>query len=282
MKNKKIKKYYSIILIVIISVLLLLFSVIIKDKRTLTLYEKIVKDSTLTVNRIINKPINIINKKIKQYNTKQNLYKKYEKLSKKYKKVELMEAKYEEAKKEINDLKQLLELNSTLSESKYLNATVITRNIGYWYNNIIIDKGEQAGVKKDMAVINDDGLIGMVVKTSTLNSTVKLLTSNDTNNKISIKIKIDEDNYLYGLLTGYDKKSKCFIIEGIADNTEIPIGSLVTTTGLGQNFPSGILVGRVESISTDNFDLSKTVLVRTSVNFDNLDYVTILKKEDNE
>ena len=193
-----------------------------------------------------------------------------------------METKYEEAEKEIKDLKKVLELNNTLSESSYMNATIINRNIGYWYNTITIDKGEKDGVEKDMAVINNDGLIGIVTKTSKLNSTVKLLTTTDTNSKISVKIKVGEDNYIFGLLVGYDKDKKSFIIEGIANNTEIPISSMVTTTGLGNNFPSGILIGRVDKITKDNFDLARTVLVKSSVDFDNINYVTVLKKDENK
>ncbi len=278
----KYKKYYPIIVLVILSIMLLLFSNIIKDRRKLTIVEKVFKDTTLSINTLMMKPVNLINDKIKEYNSKQKLYKKYEKLSEKYSKVELMETKYEEAKKEINDLKKTLNLNNTLSESSYMNATVITRNIGYWYNNITIDKGKKDGIEKDMAVITNDGLIGVVIKTSNLNSTVKLLTTTDTNNKISVKIKIGDNEFLYGLLTGYNKKKKCFIVEGISENTDIKKGSMVTTTGLGNQFPSGILIGRVESISKDNFDLARTILVRSSVDFDDISYVTVLKKGENK
>ena len=281
-RNRRIKKYYVIIILLIISILLLIFSFIIKDKRNLSIIEKTIKDTTLSINKTINIPINYIDDKIKEYKSKHKLYEKYEKLIKKYDKVKLMETKYEEAEKEIKDLKKVLELNNTLSESSYMNATIINRNIGYWYNTITIDKGEKDGVEKDMAVINNDGLIGIVTKTSKLNSTVKLLTTTDTNSKISVKIKVDEDNYIFGLLVGYDKDKKSFIIEGIANNTEIPISSMVTTTGLGNNFPSGILIGRVDKITKDNFDLARTVLVKSSVDFDNINYVTVLKKDENK
>ena len=279
MRNKKIEKRYIVILIlIIIAVFLTFFSYIIRDNRKLFFIEKGIKDTCLFINKIVNIPINYIDDKIKQEKSKQKLYEKYKKLEKKYQKVELMKAKYEEAEKEIKDLTKVLNLNKTLSESEYLNATVVTRNIGYWYNKITIDKGSTSGVKKDMAVITKDGLVGVVINTSNFNSTVKLLTNDDTNNKISIKIKIGENDYIYGLLVGYKKEEKAFIIEGIANNKEIPISSTVTTTGLGNNFPSGVLIGKVKKISKDNFDLARTVLVESSVDFDNLNYVTVLKK----
>lgn len=190
-----------------------------------------------------------------------------------------MTAKYEEAKKEINELNKVLNLNKSLSQNSYLNAMVITRNIGYWYNTITIDKGKNNGVEKNMAVITNKGLIGNVVSVSNYNSTVKLLTTEDINSKISVKIRINNKKFIYGLLTKYNKKNKTLNIEGIAENTNIPINSFVTTTGLGNSFPSGILIGKVKKITKDNFDLARTVRVESSVNFDDISYVTILKKE---
>lgn len=258
-----IKKKYLIILLICI---IMLFS------------QSIIRDSILTVNRLINKPIHLLDDKIDQIRINNKVYKKYKKIKKQYKKTELLKAKYDELKKEIKELKKVLKINKSLSESEYLNASVITRNIGYFYNELIIDKGSNDKVHKNMAVITDDGLIGIINKTSKLNSTVKLITTEDINNKISVKIKVDND-YLYGLMVGYDKKSKCFIVEGIADNKEIPKESTVTTTGLGSDIPSGILIGKVKKIKKDNFDLSRTLLVKSKVNFDNINYVTILKRK---
>ncbi len=274
----KNKKYYSLLILITISIIAFLFSYIISDKRNLSIVEEIVKDAGLTINRLANKPIDYIDNKIKEYQTKDKLYKKYQKMTKKYQKVELMESRYDETKKELDELKKILKLNNTLGENEYLNATVVIRNIGYFYNELTIDKGKHSGIQKNMAVINDDGLIGIISKTSNLNSTVKLLTTSDINNKISVKIKINDDEFLYGLLVGYDEKEKSFIIEGIADNKDIPINSMVTTTGLANDIPSGILIGKVYKIVKDNFDLSRTLLVKSNVDFDNINYVTVLKK----
>ena len=61
---------------------------------------------------------------------------------------------------------------------------------------------------------------------------------------------------------------------------KIPKGSIVTTTGMGDIFPSGIMIGKVKSIKTDNFDLAKTVIVEGTVDYDDLNYVTVLKRKD--
>ena len=49
---------------------------------------------------------------------------------------------------------------------------------------------------------------------------------------------------------------------------------------MGDTFPSGLLVGHVKRVTTDNFDLSKVAIVESSVDFDEIDYVSVLKRKD--
>ena len=165
-----------------------------------------------------------------------------------------------------------------ISEYEEVNATIISRNLGYWYNTVIIDKGSKDGIKKDMAVTTAEALIGKVIKVSRNNSTIKLLTSSDINNKVSVQIKVD-NNYIYGILTSFNEKEGSYIIEGISDTKNIKIGNLVSTTGMGNIFPSGILIGEVIEIEKDNFDLEAIIKVKPSFNIDNFNYVKVLRKK---
>ena len=127
-------------------------------------------------------------------------------------------------------------------------------------------------------MINNDGLVGKISKVSNYVSVVKLLANENTSDKISVKIKI-KDKYIYGLISKYNAKDNTYTVEGISENVEIPTKSDVVTTGMG-DFPSGLLIGHVKSFTTDNFDLSRVVVVESSVDFDSLDYVTVLKRKD--
>lgn len=272
------KKYIIFIVVIVVALVLGITNAIIMNKETLSPVEQAIKDATLAVTKIVYKPVEFVKNKIDEYQDKQDLYEKYQELEKKVKETDLIQSEKEELEREVENLKKTLDLNQTLSESSYLNATVVNRNLGYWYNTITIDKGSYNGVEKDMPVIVSEGLIGKVTKVSNFNSTVKLISSDDVDNKTSVKIKVG-DNYVYGLLSGYDEQKGTFIVEGISDNSEIPEGSVVTTTGMGDSFPSGIVVGKVKQVTTDNFDLAKTVEVTSSVDFDDLSFVTILKRE---
>lgn len=278
-KNGIEKKYMVLVSIVVVVILLGFITTIVRSNRNLTGVEKGIKDSVLFVNKMVYAPVKFIKDKTKEYQKKKDLYRKYEALEKKVKETDLINAERLELKKELDEMKKVLELNSTLGESSYLNATVVNRNLGYWYNTITIDKGSKNGVKKDMAVIVNEGLIGKVTQTTNFNSTVKLITSDDANNKISVKIQIGKD-YVYGLLSGYNEKKQVFTVEGISSNKKIPKDSIVTTTGMGDIFPSGIVIGKVTGSKTDNFDLARTVDVKGSADFDDITYVTVLKRKE--
>lgn len=174
---------------------------------------------------------------------------------------------------EINELKSLLNIK-VLSDYKIIYATVINRNLEYFYDELTINKGTKDNIKENSIVIVENGLIGKVIKTNLNNSIVKLITSKDVYNMLSVQINM-KDKYIYGILKSYDDKSNSFLIEGIDENVNIETNSLVSTTGLGL-YPSGILIGRVVRVQKDNFDLSSIVMVEPYVNFDNIRYVGVL------
>lgn len=181
-------------------------------------------------------------------------------------------------KKEISELKELLELNKTLTEYTPINSTVLSRNKSYWFNTLTIDKGKNDGIKEDMAVITSKGLIGKISKVYTSSSEVKLITSDDINYKVSIAIK-NNDNDIYAILNGYDQKQKLFKVIWVNKTVTIEKNTQVVTSGLGELFPAGIYVGTVEKVETDKYNLSQTLYIKNDQNFNSIHYVTVLKEK---
>ena len=128
-----------------------------------------------------------------------------------------------------------------------------------------------------MPVVIGNNLIGKIISTTTFNSTVRLITATDVVDKISIKIK-SQDTYVYGILNGYSEENNTYTIEGISQTIKIENGSIVTTTGMGDIFPAGIIIGKITGVNTDNFDLSNVLEMQSDINFDNINYVTVLRR----
>lgn len=278
-KRKSIpKKYVLIMIIILIIIILVIFSFTLKRERKLNKVEAFFKDGLIYTEKIITYPFNYIKNVVEDYRELKNVKKDNDILEISTSRIESIESENIELRRQLEALKEELNITYTLSDYEYLNATVISRNVGYWYNKITIDKGTYNGVKKDMVVINSNGLIGKVIRTTTFTADVRLLTTSDTNNKISVHIS-NGDNNLYGLINGYDYENNILELEGISNTRDVNIGDYVYTSGLGGIFPSGILIGSVTEITTDSYDLAKIIKVKPASDFNNLNYVSILKRK---
>ena len=169
-------------------------------------------------------------------------------------------------------------LSSTLTEFDSITSLVITRNKMYWFNTLTINSGSKDGIVEDMAVISSDGLVGRITKVSLKTSEVKLITTSDINHKISVMIKNNDDT-IYGILSGYNKEKEYLEVTSINKINEIEKNSLVYTSGMGGIFPSGILIGSVEEIIEDKYNVSKVIYIKPSSNFNDLKFVKVLKRK---
>lgn len=278
MDNEKKSRYIVLVVLIIVAIMFGITTKSVKEERELNFLEKTIKDTTSFVIKIAYKPVGIVKEKIKESKEKNKVYKKYKKMKKKAEQSDLYLARINKLEKEVDDLKEQLALNSSLTEYKKINATVINRGVNSWYNILTIDKGSKAGIDNGMAVIVNEGLIGKVINVSNFTSTVKLLTTDELGNKISVQFQVDDKN-VYGLLSGYDKEKKVYLVEGIENSDEIKKGTKVVTTGLSEVFPSGILIGEVKDIITDKYELAIVVEVNPSVDFNDINIVTVLNRE---
>ena len=188
------------------------------------------------------------------------------------------ETMIDELQSDIDEMKKLTGIDSINSDFSIINASVIERNRSYWFNNLKIDKGSDMGIELDMAVIDQNGLIGRISKVDKLTSEIKLITTNDVNSKISVVIE-NNDEKIFGILNGYNSDKNQLTITLNTKNIDIIRGSIVKTTGMGGIFPSGILIGKVVDSKNDNYDVGKIVLVEPMVNISDVRYVSVLKRK---
>ena len=268
--------YFKILYKIIIILIILSFSLK-KDKKMNPIFS-FIRDGVLSVEKFVSYPFIFVKNKVNDYNDLMDVKKDNDILKTSIDRIDSVETENVELRRQLEALKSELNIDYTLSDYEYLNGTVISRNVGYWFNTITIDKGSYSGVEKDMVVINAKGLIGKVIRTTTFTSDVRLITTSDTNNKISVSVSNGGDN-LYGLINSFDYGNNYLEVEGISNTKNVSIGNKVYTSGLGGIFPSGILIGEVSDITTDSYDLAKLIKVRPSVDFNDINYVSVLKRK---
>lgn len=186
----------------------------------------------------------------------------------------MYKAELDETKRKLQELEELNELTSN-SDYESISANILNRDTQGWSNTITLDKGTNDGIDKNMAVICSKGLIGKVVEANPNSSKVKLLTESSLS--ISINIEIDKDTTAGGTLAGYDPDTGMYTINVFDSNVKIEKDMKIITSGKGQLFPSGILIGKVSEV-TDKYDeVGKSVQAKPAVNFDSFNYVSVLK-----
>ena len=273
MHNKR--KYIVLVILFIVALLLCLTVYSTKSNRKLTFVESVVKDSTLFIGKVVYTPFGFAKDKINDFKELISIKKKYNKIKKDKDKIDAYKQEIKTLKQEINDLKELNDIDEVLSLYNYKNATVIARNYNTWYNSLTIDKGSKNGLKIGNAVTYNGILIGKISKLSNFTAEVQLLSADTLNNNISVELIID-DKEVYGILTRYDSKDKVYIVEGITDDVKIEVGTKVITSGLTDSFKKGIIIGEVDDLSTDSFDLTRILKVKPATNFDDINYVSVI------
>lgn len=262
-KSKKKKKIIIIVIVIICAFFILFYSL--SSNRKLTAVESFFKDASMVVMKGIMLPFTSLNADKDSDLTESYIIQKN------------LNVHLEE---EIEQLRDTLDLNQTLTGYDVVNATVITRNRSYWYQTLTIDKGKKDGLKKNMVAITKNGLIGKLQNVTDYSSEIKLITANDVNNKVSVSIATTTGETT-AILSGYDKENNLVLISGVDSRVDIKQGDVVTTSGLGGMFPRGIYIGEVEQVTNDKYGLSKTLGVKTTQDFNNIHYVTVLKEEKN-
>ncbi|MCG6793645.1 rod shape-determining protein MreC [Geobacillus sp. YHL] len=265
-----------IFLLVSIVILVMLIGFSLRSRKELTWPEQFVKDTVGFVQLLFGKPAQEIAGFFENVSDLRRTYKENELLKARLEEYAALETEVEALRQENERLRALLDKKESLRDFVSIQATVIGRNPDRWRETIIINKGEQHGVKKDMAVITPAGLVGKVQHASQFTSTVQLLSALDQNNRISAYIQGKEN--VFGLIEGYDEKRRELLLGEIPIDAKVEKRQKVLTSGLGGVFPKGLPIGEVTEIKPDQYGLTKVVYVKPFANLYDIDDVMIVKR----
>jgi rod shape-determining protein MreC len=151
-------------------------------------------------------------------------------------------------------------------------SKVIRNSFNIPDNYLTINSGEKEGIKTDMGVVNDLGIVGIVEKTSTNFSTV--LSILNTKSKINAKLK--KSNH-FGTLT-WNAKSTGFVqLTDVPRLASVRKGDTIVTGGESDIFPGGVNIGTIDRVYTDDETNYYTINVRLFNDMTNLGHVYIIK-----
>ena len=183
--------------------------------------------------------------------------------------------------KENKQLKAELKLKNSLTDYSTVSAAVMSRTPSSWQQQLVINKGQTSGIKKNMPVLSGGGLIGRVAEVNKTNSKVELLSdTSELSNRFSIVINGTDGKSVNGIITGYNARTNELIMGQVTSTAKIKKGAKVVTNGMGGITPKGLYVGKVSRIGKDDYGLAKKVYIKPATNFNEINIVTVAELND--
>ena len=165
----------------------------------------------------------------------------------------------------------LLNYVSTLDTetTEVVTGDVISRDTTSSLRTIVVNRGTRDGVQNGMAVISGQGLVGRVIQVSADAARVMLINSEAS--AISARLQNTRtEGSVIGLAGGTIRMSM------LDQDAQIEIGDLVITSGLGGNLPPDLVIGQVISTRQFESEIEQSAEVRSLVDFDSLEIVSII------
>lgn len=184
--------------------------------------------------------------------------------------MQLQAADLEERRFENQRLRGLLNLKDR-KQYTYIPAEVIGWNTDQVLNTMVIDVGSTDEVRKYMAVVMEDGVLGRIIEVGLTSSFVQLLT--DRNCRISGLVQRNREQ---GIIRYQGNE----LYMQLPLRSDVRLGDWVVTSGLGETFPSGLPVGRISQIALGSRNLFKQVSIIPAVDLNRLEEVFVIVGEE--
>ncbi len=267
------KKLIAVFIILILAFFSIKFTGI--ERTAITPVEKIIRETLAPlqsgVTSITNKLLNLKNYII----TNKELQNENKILKEKIHELTIENTFLEEFRQENVRLKLLIDTKNQYEEHwDLVSACVVARDYNNWMHSIIVNKGSKTGIKRDMVVVNYQGLVGRVVNVTSNTSEVLLIT--DSESAVGALIQTTR---VHGILESSLEGEEQLQMVHIPHDAPIPQSAVVITSGLGSIFPKGLRLGYVKNVIPASDGLVKKIMVKPFVDFNSLEEVLIIRND---
>lgn len=162
-------------------------------------------------------------------------------------------AQAEEYRQEAQRLQGLLDMKDAY-DIDGVGARVIGRSSTAWDQTVAIDKGSADGIDSGLTVMGASGVVGQVVETTEHTSTVRLLTDPQSGAAALLQ-STRAEGVVRGSLEGL------LYLENLDADSEVQVGDIVVTSGLGGSYTRGLAIGTVVKVDSRQGDATRRVVV---------------------
>ena len=170
-------------------------------------------------------------------------------------------------------LRALLGYKQAAYQFDLVAARVIGREADSWSHMIVIDRGTADGVRENMPVVTEKGLVGHVVEAGPNYAKVQLIL--DPRSSVGTLVQRAESRVV-GIVEGDPANPTMPRMVNVPKNADIQEGDVIVTSGFGGMYPKGLTVGLVSSLENDEAGLLKIALLEPAVDFQRLEDVAVI------
>ena len=170
-------------------------------------------------------------------------------------------------------LRAMLDYKKGTPQFDFITAAVIARDPGMWTNIMMINRGSNDGLTRDMPVVTPQGLVGNIVQVSASTAKIQLLL--DPRSAVGSLVQRSESR-VAAVVEGNGISPMAPRMVNLARDADIIRGDKIITSGFGGIYPKGLLVGEVMDIVNDEGGLLKYAVLKPVVDFDRLEEVMVI------
>ena len=261
----------GIIITIIILILIVIFS---NGENNSTFFENIASNLVMPMQNGLTYLKNKMSGNGTFFTDIKNLKQENENLRNKNSQLEQSLRELENIKTQNETLKEYLNLTEKYGEYKTVPGYIINKDISNYSKTIVINLGKKDGIKENMTVIGDEGLVGHIV--SVTENTSKVQTIVDTASSISCIMSTTQDSIVCKRTLDETSALRAMYIPTDANVVQ---GDSIETSGLGGIYPKGIHVGTVKKVNNTQNMTDRYAIIETAVNFNKLNTVLVITNQ---
>lgn len=261
----------ALLICLFFSIFLYVLSLNFRPAERMDLLQRMVSESILPLFKSLSSITTYTDDMIKGYLLLRQVHNENESLREEITSLDQKLIDYQEAYIENLRLRRLLDFRSTI-QTETVAAQVVLHDLTGWFQTLMIDKGFREGIAPDMAVVNDEGVVGRVLDVSDRYARVLLIT--DVGSSIDAII---QRNRVRGIVGGKDANT-C-VLKYVRGNLDVQVGDLVVSSGKDGVFPKGLRLGTVQGVFKDPLDLFQRIDIKPMVRLSALEEVLIIKRD---
>lgn len=180
---------------------------------------------------------------------------------------------------ELKRLRELFALDQDYMQYEKVAARVIAKDSGNWFQVFRINKGSSDGIKVNMNVMVDGGLVGIVTDVGANYATVRSIID-DSSNVTAMSMRSGSNCNVAGNLTLY--REGRLGLNHMKKEDDIQEGDKIVTSNISDVFLPGLLIGYASDLTTDPNNVTKSGYVIPVATFDNLQEVLVITQLKND